>query len=110
MISDEPSMLYLNVQEDDEDDDDVDVDYDISSAYIDDNGDNSEEDDIRTPLNPLSSTIVNQWKSSQWFSNAPYDYISSRASLDMGSGEQIDDLIGSRTIRLLDWNNAMTDL
>ncbi|KAI5661622.1 hypothetical protein M9H77_20945 [Catharanthus roseus] len=29
---------------------------------------------------------------------------------DMGSGEQIDDLIESCTIRLMDWNDAMTDL
>ncbi|KAI5661834.1 hypothetical protein M9H77_21157 [Catharanthus roseus] len=47
---------------------------------------------------------------SQWFSNAPYDYTSSGAFLDMGSGEQIDDLIESDTIRLLDWKDAMTDL
>ncbi|KAI5668693.1 hypothetical protein M9H77_18546 [Catharanthus roseus] len=28
----------------------------------------------------------------------------------MGLGEQIDDLIESNTVRLLDWNNAMTDI
>ncbi|KAI5661616.1 hypothetical protein M9H77_20939 [Catharanthus roseus] len=30
--------------------------------------------------------------------------------LDMGSGEQIDDVIESRPIRLLDWKNAMVGL
>ncbi|KAI5680289.1 hypothetical protein M9H77_01516 [Catharanthus roseus] len=85
-------------------------DYDISSESDKDNNPNDEKDDISTPLNPLSSTTVNQWPSSQWFSNAPYDYTSSGAFIDMGSGEQIDDLIESDTIRLLDWNDAMTDI
>ncbi|KAI5658174.1 hypothetical protein M9H77_26967 [Catharanthus roseus] len=44
--------------------------------------------------------------SSQWFSNTTQF----RAFLDMGSREQIDDLIESGTIRLLDWNNAMTNI
>ncbi|KAI5668974.1 hypothetical protein M9H77_18827 [Catharanthus roseus] len=34
----------------------------------------------------------------------------SGAFLDMGMGEQIDDLTESDTIRLLDWNDAMTDI
>ncbi|KAI5663583.1 hypothetical protein M9H77_22906 [Catharanthus roseus] len=42
--------------------------------------------------------------------NALYDYTQSRAFLDMGSGEQIDDLIKSGTIRLLDCNDAMIDI
>ncbi|KAI5656827.1 hypothetical protein M9H77_25620 [Catharanthus roseus] len=60
MISDEPSIFYPDVEEDDEDDDDADADYDVSSVSDLDNGDNDEEDDISTPLNPLSSTTVNQ--------------------------------------------------
>ncbi|KAI5650284.1 hypothetical protein M9H77_36289 [Catharanthus roseus] len=109
MVSDELSMLYPNVEEDDEDDDNAGEDYDLSSASDDDNDDNDEEDDISTPVNRVSSTTVNQWQSSQWFGNAAYD-TSSGAFLDIGSGEQIDDLIESGTIRLLDWNDAMIDL
>ncbi|KAI5668796.1 hypothetical protein M9H77_18649 [Catharanthus roseus] len=77
--------------EDDEDDDDDDADYDVSSVFDNDNNDNDEEDDISTPLNLLYSTKVNQWQ-------------------NMGSGEQIDNFIESRTIRLLAWNDAMTNL
>ncbi|KAI5668068.1 hypothetical protein M9H77_17921 [Catharanthus roseus] len=61
MISDKLSMLYPEVEEDNEGCDDADVDYDVSSASDKDNGDNDEEDDISTPLNPLCSTAVNQW-------------------------------------------------
>ncbi|KAI5663279.1 hypothetical protein M9H77_22602 [Catharanthus roseus] len=89
----EPLMLYQGIEEDDEDADDADSDYDISSASDEDNGNNDEEDNISTPLNPLSSTTVNQWQISQWFSNAPYNYTSFGVFLDMGSREQIDDLI-----------------
>ncbi|KAI5682339.1 hypothetical protein M9H77_03567 [Catharanthus roseus] len=85
-------MLYLDVEEDDEDNDDADQDYDVSSASIDDNNPNDEEYDISTLVNPLSPTTVNQWQS------------------NIGLGEQIDDLINSSTIRLLNWNDAMTDL
>ncbi|KAI5670978.1 hypothetical protein M9H77_11342 [Catharanthus roseus] len=85
-------MLYPNVKEDDKDNDDTDEDYDVSSESDDDNNPNDEEDDISTPVNALSSTKVNQWQS------------------NMGSEEQIDDLIESGTIRFLDWNDAITDL
>ncbi|KAI5654306.1 hypothetical protein M9H77_31493 [Catharanthus roseus] len=97
MVSDKPSMLYPNVEEDDEEDDSAYEEYDVSSESDNDNNPNDEEYDISTP-------------SSQWFSNTLYDYTSSRAFLDMGSGEQIDDLIESSTIRLQDWNDAMIDL
>ncbi|KAI5673776.1 hypothetical protein M9H77_14140 [Catharanthus roseus] len=86
MVSDEPSMLYRN--------------YTISSESEDDNDPDDKEEDITTPLN----------LSSQWFSGAPYDYIQFGAFLDMGSGEQIDDLVELGTIRLLDLDNAMTDI
>ncbi|KAI5667438.1 hypothetical protein M9H77_17291 [Catharanthus roseus] len=69
IVSDEPSMLYPNLQEDDEDSDDNDTDYKVSSASDDNNSDNDKEDDISTPLDTLSSTAVNQWQSSQLFSN-----------------------------------------
>ncbi|KAI5667908.1 hypothetical protein M9H77_17761 [Catharanthus roseus] len=95
MVFDEPLMLYPDVEEDD----DANADYDVSSAY-ENNDDNDGEDDISTPVNPLSSTIMNQWQSSQWFSNAPCGYTLSG----------IDDLIESGTISLLDWNEAITDL
>ncbi|KAI5683169.1 hypothetical protein M9H77_04397 [Catharanthus roseus] len=36
------------------------LDDDVSSAFDDNNGDNNEECDIGTPLNPLSSTVMNQ--------------------------------------------------
>ncbi|KAI5676869.1 hypothetical protein M9H77_07819 [Catharanthus roseus] len=88
-------MLYLDVEEDDDDNDDAYEDYDVSSESDDDNNPNDEQDDISTLVNPLSSTAVNQWQST---------------FLDMGSREQIDDLIESGTIRLQDWNNAMTDI
>ncbi|KAI5666406.1 hypothetical protein M9H77_16259 [Catharanthus roseus] len=43
--------------------------------------------------------------------NADYDVSSaSDENNDMGSEEQIDDFIESGTIRLLDWNDTMTDL
>ncbi|KAI5682486.1 hypothetical protein M9H77_03714 [Catharanthus roseus] len=43
--------------------------------------------------------------------DADYDVSSaSDNDNDMGSREQIDDLVESCTIRLLDWNDAMTDL
>ncbi|KAI5661371.1 hypothetical protein M9H77_20694 [Catharanthus roseus] len=68
------------------------------------------EEDIHTPVNPVIENIVTQWHSSQWFSSARYDYTQFGAFLDMGSSEQIDDLIESGTIRLLDWNDLMTDI
>ncbi|KAI5677842.1 hypothetical protein M9H77_08792 [Catharanthus roseus] len=102
-------MLYPVVEKDDEDDDDANEDYDVSRTSDYDNNPNDEEDDVSTPVNPLSSTTLNQWQSSQWFNNALYNYTSSGAFLDLGSGEQIDDLIELGTIILLEWNDTMTD-
>ncbi|KAI5677197.1 hypothetical protein M9H77_08147 [Catharanthus roseus] len=59
MGSNEPSMLYPDIEEDDEDDDDADQDYDVSSASDNNNGDNDEKDDNSTVVNRLSSTTVN---------------------------------------------------
>ncbi|KAI5668355.1 hypothetical protein M9H77_18208 [Catharanthus roseus] len=61
MVSDELSMLYLEIEKDDEDDNEDGEDYDVSSEFDDDNNPNDEEDDISNPLNPLSSTTLNQW-------------------------------------------------
>ncbi|KAI5680749.1 hypothetical protein M9H77_01976 [Catharanthus roseus] len=110
MVSDEPLMMYPSFNEDNHNNDYFDENYVVSSESDDDNSTDDEEDDISTPVNPVISTTVNQWQGSQWFSGAPYDYTQSRACLDMGSGEQIDDLIESGTIRLLDWNDAMTNI
>ncbi|KAI5672674.1 hypothetical protein M9H77_13038 [Catharanthus roseus] len=52
-------LRIIQTFEDDENDEDADAYYDISSASDNDNDDNDEEDDISTPVNPLSSTIVN---------------------------------------------------
>ncbi|KAI5666910.1 hypothetical protein M9H77_16763 [Catharanthus roseus] len=55
-------------------------------------------------------TVITKMVRNEPSINAPYDYTSSGAFLDMGLGENIDDLIESRTIKLLDWIDAMTDL
>ncbi|KAI5661597.1 hypothetical protein M9H77_20920 [Catharanthus roseus] len=100
MVSVEPSMLYSTVNNDDDEDDDNDP----------------EEGEFLTPLNPVNSinpvteNIVPQWESSQWFSNARYEYTHSGAFPDMGSGSPIDDLVESGTVRLLDWNDSMTEI
>ncbi|KAI5654589.1 hypothetical protein M9H77_31776 [Catharanthus roseus] len=60
IVSDEPSMLYPDVEEDDDSNHDTDEDYDISSESDNDNNPNDEEDNISTPIKPLSSTTVNQ--------------------------------------------------
>ncbi|KAI5659179.1 hypothetical protein M9H77_27972 [Catharanthus roseus] len=73
-------MLYPDLEEDDDNDDNADEDYDVSSESDDDNNPNNEENAISTLF------------------------------LDIGSREQIDDLIKLDTISLLDWNDAMTDL
>ncbi|KAI5659579.1 hypothetical protein M9H77_28372 [Catharanthus roseus] len=63
---------------------------------------------VRAP--PPPGTALQQWESSQWFSNARYDYTQSGAFLDISSGSPVDDIIESGTVRLLDWNNSMTDI
>ncbi|KAI5658893.1 hypothetical protein M9H77_27686 [Catharanthus roseus] len=86
MVSDEPSMSYPTVDDDDE------------------------EEELQTLVNPVISDSVTQWESSQWFSSVRYDYTQSGVFLDIGSGSLIDDLIESGTLRLLDWNDSMTDI
>ncbi|KAI5675144.1 hypothetical protein M9H77_06094 [Catharanthus roseus] len=116
MVSDEPSMLYSTVNNDDDEVDGSDGDDVVSSQFESDDDNNPEEGEFQTPLNLVNpvnlvtENIVQQWESNQWFSNARYDYTHSGAYLDMGSGSPIDGLVESGTVRLLDWNNSMTDI
>ncbi|KAI5659055.1 hypothetical protein M9H77_27848 [Catharanthus roseus] len=109
-------MSYSTVNNDDDEVDGSDGDDDVSSQSESDDENDPEEGEFQTPLNlvnPINSVtenIVQQWESSQWFSSARYDYTHSGAFLDMGSGSPIDDLVESGTIRLLDWNDSMTDI
>ncbi|KAI5668358.1 hypothetical protein M9H77_18211 [Catharanthus roseus] len=116
MVSDEPSMLYSAVNNDDDEVDRSDGDEAFSSQSESDHGNDPKEGEFQTPLNPVNpvnpvtKNIVQQWESSQWFSNARYDYTQSGTFLDMGSGSPIDDNIESGTVRLIDWNDSMTDI
>ncbi|KAI5659107.1 hypothetical protein M9H77_27900 [Catharanthus roseus] len=116
MVSDEPSMLYSTVNNDDDEVDRSDGDDAIPSQSDLDDDNDPEEGEFQTPLNlvnPVNSVtenIVQQWESGQWFSNARYDYTHSGAFLDIGSGSPIDDLVESSTVRLLDWNDSMTNI
>ncbi|KAI5682698.1 hypothetical protein M9H77_03926 [Catharanthus roseus] len=85
-------------------------DYTVSSESNDDDDTDTEEEDIQTPINLIIENTVTQWQSSQRFSSERYDYTESGAFLDMGLDEQIDDLIKSGTLRLLDWNDSRTDI
>ncbi|KAI5654424.1 hypothetical protein M9H77_31611 [Catharanthus roseus] len=104
MVSDEPSMLYSAVNNDDDKVDGSDGDDTVSSQSESDDDNDPEEGEFQAPLNPVNpvnlvtENIVPQWESSQWFSSARYDYTHSRAFLDMGSGSPIDDLVESGTI------------
>ncbi|KAI5675690.1 hypothetical protein M9H77_06640 [Catharanthus roseus] len=116
MVSDEPSMMYSAVNNDDDEVDGSDGDEAVSSQSKSDDDNDSEEGEFQTPpnpvnpVNPVTGNTMQQWESSQWFSNARYDYTQSGAFLDMGSGSPIDDIIESGTVRLLDWNDSMTDV
>ncbi|KAI5661712.1 hypothetical protein M9H77_21035 [Catharanthus roseus] len=101
MVSDEPSMLYSIVNNDDDEVDGSNGDDVVSSQSESDDDNDPEEGEFQTPLNPenpvnpVTENIVQQWESSQWFSNARYDYTHSGTFLDMGSGSPIDDLVES---------------
>ncbi|KAI5672408.1 hypothetical protein M9H77_12772 [Catharanthus roseus] len=116
MVSDELSMLYSAVNNDDDKVDGSDGDEAVSSQSESDDDNEWEEGEFQTlinpvnPVNPVTKNTMQQWESRQWFSNARYDYIQSGAFLDIGSGSPIDDLVESGTIRLLDWNDSMTDI
>ncbi|KAI5650046.1 hypothetical protein M9H77_36051 [Catharanthus roseus] len=108
-------MLYSTVNNDDDEVDGSDGD-DVVSSQSESYDDNDPEGEFQTPLNPVNpvnlvtENIVQQWENSQWFSNARYDYTHSRAFLDICSSSSIDDLVESGTVRLLDWNDSMTDI
>ncbi|KAI5671500.1 hypothetical protein M9H77_11864 [Catharanthus roseus] len=106
MVSDEPSMLYSAVNNEDDEVDGSDGDEAVSGQSESDDDNEPEEGEFQTPINPVKP--INP--SSQWFSNARYDYTQSGAFLDIGSGYPIDDLVESGTIRLLDCNDSMTDI
>ncbi|KAI5683148.1 hypothetical protein M9H77_04376 [Catharanthus roseus] len=116
MVSDEPSMLYTTANNDGDEVDGLDENDAVSSQSESDDDNVSEEGEFQTPLNPVNpvnpvtKNIVTQFESSQWYSNARYDYTHSGAFLDTGSGSPIDDLVESSTVRLLDWNESMIDI
>ncbi|KAI5653797.1 hypothetical protein M9H77_30984 [Catharanthus roseus] len=116
MVSDEPSMLYSTVNNDDDEVDRSDGGDDVSSQSESDDDNDPKKGEFQTllnpinPVNPITKNIVQQWESSQRLSSIRYDYIHSGAFLDMGWGSPIDDLVESGTIRLLDWNDSMTDI
>ncbi|KAI5648730.1 hypothetical protein M9H77_34735 [Catharanthus roseus] len=110
MVFDEPFMLYPTINDDDDEIDQSDGDDVVSSQSESDNDNDPEEGELETLVNCVTENTVSQWESSQWFSRARYDYTHSGAFLDMGSGSPIDDLVESGTIRLLDWNDSMTDI
>ncbi|KAI5680586.1 hypothetical protein M9H77_01813 [Catharanthus roseus] len=116
MVSDEPFMLYNVVNNDDDEVDGSDGDEAVSSQSESDDNNDPEEGEFQTPpnpvnpVNPVTENTMQQWESSQWFSNARYDYTQSGAFLDIGSGSPVDDIIESGTVRLLDWNDSMTDI
>ncbi|KAI5675424.1 hypothetical protein M9H77_06374 [Catharanthus roseus] len=116
MVSDEPSILYSTVNNDNDEVDGSNGDDAVSSQFESDDDNDPEEGKFQTPLNlvnpvnPVTENIVPQWESSQWFNSARYDYTHSGTFLDIGSGSPIDDLVESGTVRLLDWNDSMTDI
>ncbi|KAI5648890.1 hypothetical protein M9H77_34895 [Catharanthus roseus] len=105
-----PSMLYPTVNDDDDEIDQSDGDDVVSNQSESDDDNDPEEGELQTPVNPVTKNIVPRWESSQLFSSARYDYTHSGAFLDMGSGSPIDNLVESGIIRLLDWNDSITDI
>ncbi|KAI5670701.1 hypothetical protein M9H77_11065 [Catharanthus roseus] len=98
MVSDELSMLYPTVNDDDDEVDQSDGDDAVSNQSELDDANDLEEGELQTPVNPVNlvnpvtENIVPQWESSQWFSSARYDNTHFGAFLDMSSGSPIDDL------------------
>ncbi|KAI5677021.1 hypothetical protein M9H77_07971 [Catharanthus roseus] len=93
MVSDELSMLYSTVNNDDDDEvDESDGADSVSSQSESDDDNDPEKGEFQTPLNPVNpinpvtENIVQQWESNQWFSNTRYDYTHSGAFLDIGLG------------------------
>ncbi|KAI5672820.1 hypothetical protein M9H77_13184 [Catharanthus roseus] len=91
MVSDEPSMLYSTVNNDDDEVGGLDGDDVVSNQSESDDDNDPEEGEFQTPCNNGKAA-------------------NGSAMLDIGSGSPIDDLVESGTIRLLDWNDSMTDI
>ncbi|KAI5678215.1 hypothetical protein M9H77_09165 [Catharanthus roseus] len=104
MVSDEPSMLYSAVNNDNNEVDGSDGDKVVSIQSESDDDNEPKEGEFQTPINlvdPINSVTENtvqQWESNQWFSNARYDYTHSGAFLDIGSSSPIDDIVESGTV------------
>ncbi|KAI5676864.1 hypothetical protein M9H77_07814 [Catharanthus roseus] len=64
MVSNEPSMLYPTVHDDDEEINHSDEDYIISSQSESDDNNDGEEEELQTPVNPVTENTVTQWESS----------------------------------------------
>ncbi|KAI5662351.1 hypothetical protein M9H77_21674 [Catharanthus roseus] len=96
------------VNNDDDEIDRSDGDEFVSTQSESNDDNDSEEGEFQTPpnsvnpVNPVTENTVQQWESSQWFSNARYDYTQSGAFLDIGSGSPVDDIIEFGIIQLLD--------
>ncbi|KAI5662044.1 hypothetical protein M9H77_21367 [Catharanthus roseus] len=76
IVSDEPSMLYSAVNNDDDEVDRSDREDAVSSQFESDDDNEPEEREFQTPINPVNpvnpvtENTVHQWEISQWFSNA----------------------------------------
>ncbi|KAI5657434.1 hypothetical protein M9H77_26227 [Catharanthus roseus] len=73
MVSDEQSMLYPTVNDDDDEIDHSNEDYVISNQSESDDNNDAEEEELQTPINPVTENRVTQLESSQWFSSSKYD-------------------------------------
>ncbi|KAI5659234.1 hypothetical protein M9H77_28027 [Catharanthus roseus] len=100
MVSDEPSMLYSTVNNDEDEVEGSDGD-DVVLV-------NLNRMMTMTRKKKITENIVPQWDSSQC--STRYDYTYSGTFLDMGLGSPIDDPVESGTVRLLNWNDSMTDI
>ncbi|KAI5669125.1 hypothetical protein M9H77_18978 [Catharanthus roseus] len=107
MISNELFVLYTTITDDDAEIDHSDKKYVASNQSESDN--DVEEEDLQTPVIPVTKNTMARWESSQWYNSTRYDY-TSEAFLDMGSGSPIDEFVESGTLRLLIWNDSMTDI
>ncbi|KAI5652536.1 hypothetical protein M9H77_29723 [Catharanthus roseus] len=70
MVSDEPSILYPPVNDDDDKIDQSDEDDIVSSQSESDDDNEPGERELQTPVNPVIENIMPQWESIQWFSSA----------------------------------------
>ncbi|KAI5654558.1 hypothetical protein M9H77_31745 [Catharanthus roseus] len=94
MVSNEPSMLYSVVNNDDDEVDRSDGDEAVSNQSESDDDNDPEEGEFQISPNPCNNERA----------------ASGSATVDMGSGSPIDDIIESGTVQLLDWNDSMTDV